>query len=234
MSAAPQAPRRMLLEPDAARMLAASGIAYVDHGVAADAAEAEAVAKRIGYPVVLKVVSSDIVHKTEAGGVLTGLADAAAVREGFVTLADVVRRRVPGARVDCTLVARHVDAGRELIIGATHDATFGPVVMAGFGGVAAEVLADVAFRLPPLRRDDALDLLSELRGFELLAGHRGERPVDLEAVADMIVRVGDLMCVHDEITEIDLNPVAVSADLCVALDARIIVNDERADAGTAP
>jgi acyl-CoA synthetase (NDP forming) len=217
-------PTRMLLEPEAAEVLAACGIPYVEHGVAADAAEAAAVAARIGYPVVLKVVSPDIVHKTEAGGVVTGLADAAAVNEGFVVLADTVRRRMPDARVAGTLVARHIDAGRELIVGATRDATFGPVVMAGFGGVAAEVVADVAFRLVPLRHDDALDLLGELRGYALLTGHRGDRPVDLEAVADLIVKVGGLMRARPDITDIDLNPVAVSADHCVALDARIIVS----------
>ena len=229
MSGSPAIPTRLLLEPDAAKLLAASGIPYVEHGVAADAAEAAAVAARIGYPVVLKVISSDIMHKTEVGGVITGLFDASAVSEAFVLLADTLRRRVPDARVAGTLVARHIDTGRELIVGATRDVTFGPVVMAGFGGVAAEVLADVAFRLVPLRRDDADDLLGELKGYALLTGHRGDRPVDLEAVADMIVKTGDLMRARPDISAIDLNPVAVSADDCVALDARIIVTCEPGD-----
>ena len=226
MNDAPRTSTRMLSEHEAAALLAENGIPYVDHEVAADAAGAVAAAARIGYPVVLKVISPDIVHKTEAGGVVTGLSDAAAVREGCAILNDTVRRRMPDARIEGMLVARHADAGRELIVGATRDATFGPVVMAGFGGVAAEVLDDVAFRLAPLHRDDALDLLAELRGFELLTGHRGVHPVDLEAVAGVIVKAGDLMRARPDITDIDLNPVAVSADGCVALDVRIILEGE--------
>jgi succinyl-CoA synthetase beta subunit len=217
---------RMLSEHEAAALLAEHGIRYVDHEVAVDAAGAVAAAGRIGYPVVLKVISPDIVHKTEVGGVVTGLSDASAVREGCAMLNDTVRGRMPDARIEGVLVARHADADRELIVGATRDATFGPVVMAGFGGVAAEVLDDVAFRLAPLHRDDALDLLTELRGFKLLTGHRGGRPVDLEAVADVIVQVGAVMEARPDITAIDLNPVAVSADDCVALDARIILEGE--------
>lgn len=232
MSRPPDAPVRMMLEPDAGDLLAASGIPYVDHGVAASADEAGAVAARIGYPVVLKVVSADIVHKTEVGGVMTGLLDDAAVRDGFAALMSTVHRRLPSARIVGALVCRHVKVSRELIIGATYDATFGPTVMVGLGGVDAEVLADVAFRLAPLHRDDGLDMLHELHGFQLLAGHRGEPAVDLEAVADVIVKVGDLILTRREIAEIDLNPVAVSANECVALDARIIMREDYGDART--
>ncbi|HJW76803.1 MAG TPA: acetate--CoA ligase family protein [Thermoleophilia bacterium] len=216
---------RMLREPDAAGLLAEGGIPYVEHGVAGTADEAVAIAERTGYPVVLKVVSEDIVHKTEAGGVITGLGDEGALRDGFVQLMATVRARRPEARIDGALVARQVRAGRELIIGAVHDATFGPTVMVGLGGVFAEALDDVSFRLAPLQREDALDMLRELRGFALLGAHRGEGPVDLDAVAGMAVRVGDLVSSHPEIVEIDLNPVAVSEEGCVALDARIIVKD---------
>jgi acetate---CoA ligase (ADP-forming) subunit beta len=214
---------RLMLEPDAAELLAGCGIPYVEHDVAGSADEAVAAAARIGYPVVLKVISEDVVHKTDAGGVVTGLADEAAVRGGMATMLREVSARCPGARIDGALVARHVSGGRELIIGAVRDATFGPTVMAGLGGVFAEALADVVFRLPPLQREDGLEMLSELRGARLLAGFRGEPPVDLDAVADVIVKVGDLLASHPEIAEIDLNPVIASAGGCVALDARVIV-----------
>lgn len=217
--------RRMLPEPEAAELLVSYDIPYVEHGVAGTAGEAVAVAGRIGYPVVLKVVSPDIVHKTEAGGVLVGLKDKRALREGYGELLERVRSTSPEARIDGLLVGRHVDARRELIVGAIHDATFGPTVMVGLGGVFAEALSDVAFRLAPLRRQDGLDMLQELRGARLLAGFRGERGIDVEQVAVMLVNVGDLMLSHPEIAEIDLNPVAASRDGCVALDARIIVED---------
>ena len=214
---------RMLLEPDAAELLESCGIPYVEHGVAATAEAAVEVAGRIGYPVVLKVISADVVHKTDAGGVVTGLKDEGAVREGMAAMLDDVRAHCPGARIDGALVARHVSTSRELIVGAVHDATFGPTLMVGLGGVFAEALADVVFRLAPLRRQDGLDMLGELRGARLLAAFRGEPPVDLDEVADVIVKVGDLLVSHPEIVEIDLNPVAASAQGCVALDARIIV-----------
>ena len=217
--------QHMLPEPAAAELLASCDIPYVDHGVAGTADAAVAVAGRIGYPVVLKVVSRDILHKTEAGGVLIGLKDERALREGYDEILERVRSSCPDARIDGLLVGRHVAALRELIVGATRDATFGPTVMVGLGGVFAEALSDVVFRLAPLRRRDGLDMLSELRAARLLAGFRGERAIDLDQIAGMLMNVGDLLLAHREIAEIDLNPVAASPDGCVALDARIIAKD---------
>ena len=214
---------RMLPEPAAAELLASCGIPYVEHGVADSADAAAEVAGRIGYPVVLKVVSADVVHKTEAGGVLVGLKDERALRQGYDELLRRVQASCPDARIDGVLVCRQVAARRELIVGAIYDATFGPTVMVGLGGVFAEALSDVVFRPDPLRRQDALDMLQELQGARLLTGFRGERPVDLDEVAGMLVNIGDLLVSHPEISEIDLNPVVASAEGCVALDARIIV-----------
>ncbi|MEE4275781.1 MAG: acetate--CoA ligase family protein [Thermoleophilia bacterium] len=215
----------MLAEPEAAELLASCDIPYVEHAVAGSAGAAVAVAGRIGYPVVLKVVSPDIVHKTEAGGVVVGLRDEQALREGYDQVLGRARSSCPEARIAGVLVGRHVDARRELIVGAIHDATFGPTVMVGLGGVFAEALSDVAFRLAPLRLQDGLDMLRELRGARLLAGFRGEPAIDLDGVAAMLVGVGGLLLSHREIAEIDLNPVAASADGCVALDVRIVVKD---------
>lgn len=225
MSGACENRRHMLPEPEAAELLASCGIPYVEHGVAGTCDEAAEIAGRIGYPVVLKVVSADIVHKTEAGGVLVGLKDEGALREGYDELLQRVRSSCPEARIDGVLVGRQVAARRELIVGAIHDATFGPTVMVGLGGIFAEALADVVFRLAPLRRQDGLEMLAELRGARLLAGFRGEQPVDLDEVAGILVNVGDLLVTRPAIVEIDLNPIAASAHGCVALDARIIVTD---------
>jgi succinyl-CoA synthetase beta subunit len=229
MSVPAGASKRMLLEPEAAELLASCGIPYVEHGVADTADVAAELAARLGYPVVLKVISADVVHKTDVGGVITGLKDEGAVRAGMAAMLEDVRTHCPGAHIDGVLVARHVSAGRELIVGAVRDATFGPTLMVGLGGVFAEALADVVFRLAPLQRHDGLDMLGELRGKRLLAGFRGEPPADLDEVANLIVKVGDLLVAHPEIVEIDLNPVAASAQGCVALDARVIVTTTGGD-----
>ncbi len=173
----------------------------------------------------LKVVSPDIVHKTEAGGVVVGLRDEQALREGYD---EVLGRVLAAARRHASQAsswAATSHARRELIVGAIHDATFGPTVMVGFGGVFAEALSDVAFRLAPLHRQDGLDMLQELRGARVLAGFRGEPAIDRDQVAGVLVGVGDLLLSHAEIAEIDLNPVAASSDGCVALDVRIVVKD---------
>ena len=226
MSVTASGAARMLLEPEAAALLASRGITYVEHGVAAGADGAAEVAGRIGYPVVLKVVSRDVVHKSEAGGVVVGLNDEAALRAGLATLMSAVSAHCPDARIDGVLVARQVSGGRELIVGAVRDATFGPTVMVGLGGVQAEVLADVVFRLAPLRHADGLEMLSELRAARLLDAFRGEPPADRDGVADVIVRLGDLLVAQADIVEIDLNPVIAAAQGCVALDARILVRGE--------
>jgi acyl-CoA synthetase (NDP forming) len=234
MSARTDEAVHMMLEPEAAQVLGSFGLAYVAHGVAGTADEAVTVARDLGFPVVLKVVSADVVHKTDVGGVLVGLADEAAVRAGYAGLLAEVGRRAPAARVVGVLVARQVSGGRELILGALHDPIFGPTVMVGLGGVFAEALADVSFRLAPLRHDDALEMLSELRGAELLGAHRGAAAVDRDAVAAMCVKLGLLIRAHPEISEIDLNPVAATADGCVVLDARILARGATAEGGASP
>ncbi len=217
---------RMLLEPDAATLLASYAIPYVEHGMAATVEDAVETAARIGYPVVLKIVSPDIVHKTEVGGVVVGLDAEPALRAGFEELLRRVAAGCPGAQIDGVLVARQISFRRELIVGGIRDATFGATVMVGLGGVFAEALEDVAFRVAPLRLRVGLDMLRELRAASVLAEFRGEAAVDLEALAGVLVRVGDLMLAQADIREIDLNPVVASADGCVALDARIIAEKE--------
>jgi len=211
MTTASDTAPRMLPEPEAALVLAAHGIPYVDHGFAMTELSAVAHADRVGYPVVLKVVSPDIVHKAEAGGVVVGVRDEYELASAYAMLLKQVRSTCPDARVEGVLVARQVTGRRELIIGGIRDATFGPVVMVGIGGVFAEALGDVVFRLAPLRSNDGSDMLDELHGARLLSGFRGEPPVDRNQVAGLVVSVGDLLLEHPEIQEIDLNPVVATA-----------------------
>ena len=228
MSAAPQVHSEMMLEPQAAALLQGRGIDYVAHEFAATAREAAAAAGRIGFPVVLKVVSADVVHKSDAGGVLLGLSDAEAVHAGFEGMMATVAARVPGARIDGVLVCRQVSgAGAELIVGAVRDSTFGPTVMVGAGGVFAEVLGDVAFRLAPLHEDDALDMLRELRAYKTLTGFRNVPPLDVVSLARVAVRLGDVMLDHPEIAEVDLNPVLALPQGCMVVDARIMTRETR-------
>jgi acyl-CoA synthetase (NDP forming) len=223
MSAASPAQSQMMPEPQAAALLQGRGIDYVGHEFVATAQEAAAAAARIGFPVVLKVVSADVVHKSDAGGVLLGLSDAEAVRAGFERLVTTVADRVPGARIDGVLVCRQVSgAGAELIVGAVRDGTFGPTVMIGAGGVFAEVLGDVAFRLAPICEDDALEMLRELRAFKTLTGFRNVPPLDIAALAQVAVRLGDVLVDHPEISEVDLNPVLALPQGCIVVDARIM------------
>jgi acyl-CoA synthetase (NDP forming) len=203
-----------------ASLLAAYGIPAVGAEVAASAEAAAAVAERIGFPVALKIVSPEITHKTEVGGVVLGLGDARAVREA----AAVVLRRVaverPQAVIQGLLVQAMAPVGKELLLGGVRDAQFGPLVMVGLGGIYVEVLADTAARLAPVSPGEALGMLDELKAAPLLRGVRGERGVDREALAAIVARFSELLVDLPEVTEIEINPLTVGPTGAVAVDAR--------------
>jgi acetyltransferase len=206
-----------VLDPErGAKLLHGVGIATVAGEVCASAAAAAEAAGRLGFPVVVKVVHPQLVHKSDAGGVRTGVGDAAAVRVAageLLALAD-------GARV---LVQRQAE-GLEVVVGGLRHAGFGAVVMAGLGGVLVEVLGDVVFALAPLDEREALRRLRGLRGWAVLAGARGREPVDAGALARTVVAAGELLVAHPEIVELDLNPLFATAGGCVAADWRIVVD----------
>ncbi len=171
--------------------------------------EAVAAATRIGGKVALKVQSPDILHKTEAGAVILGLSDNA-VRDGYRTVLSRAKAAHPNAHIEGVLVQAMARPGIEIILGVTRDPDYGPMLMAGLGGIHVEVLRDVAFAPVPLGRDDAVRLLGELRGAALLDGVRGARPADRDALVDLIVALSRFAADHaDAIAEIDLNPVIV-------------------------
>ncbi|GAA1023116.1 acetate--CoA ligase family protein [Acrocarpospora pleiomorpha] len=220
--------RLALTAPEGKRICDAYGIATPGEGLATSADEAVALAAEIGFPVVLKIVSPDILHKTEAGGVLVGLATPDAVRSGYDQIMAAAHAYDPNAAIDGVQVQQMVGGGHEVIIGAVTDPTFGKVVAFGLGGVLVEVLKDVTFRLAPLSGDDALGMLDDIRAAEVLRGARGAEPADREALAGMIERVGALVADHPEIAEVDLNPVFASANGAVAADVRILLAAEPA------
>ncbi|HUG36342.1 MAG TPA: acetate--CoA ligase family protein, partial [Candidatus Limnocylindrales bacterium] len=207
--AAPGA-RRLLGNVEAMRLLSEFGIPVVETLAAKDVDEAVRSADRLGYPVVLKIDSPDIVHKTDVGGVRVGCADADSVRQAFHEMREEVGQRAPAARVDGVLVQRMIGGGTEMILGVKHDPTFGPAVICGFGGVFVEVMRDVSVRVPPLDAAEALTMVSELRGRALLDGARGRPRADLRALADALVGLARLADTHRErVRALDINPLLV-------------------------
>ena len=223
--AALEAGRSMLTEPEAKEVLAAYGIAVVATRTAAGVDEAVAAATAIGYPVALKVLSPDITHKSDVGGVALDLDSAAAVRAAAMRMHKRLAQLAPQARLDGFSVqqmARRPQA-HELIVGVATDPVFGPVILFGQGGVAVEVMADHAVALPPLNAVLARDMISRTRVARLLAGYRNRKPADLDAIVRILLQISQLVADVPELVELDINPLLADSAGAIALDARIRV-----------
>jgi len=220
IEAAVAAGRTTLTAPEGRRIAAAYGIPTPAEGLATSATEAAEIAARIGFPVVLKIVSPDVMHKSDAGGVLLGVSSADEARAGFERIMGVGA----GARIDGVLVQQQLDGGHEVIVGAVTDPSFGKVVAFGLGGVLVEVLRDITFRLAPATADDARSMLDGIRAAEILRGVRGGAAVDRDALADVIRRISDLVTDFPVLSEVDLNPVLATADGAIAVDVRMVID----------
>ena len=218
--------RRKLTELEAFEVIEAYGVPTIGSTVATSAEEAVRVADAIGYPVVLKVVSPQVIHKLDVGGVRLGVDDAADVRAAYDGILTRVRDAVPDARIEGILVQRQSAPGRELIVGITRSAGFGGMVMVGLGGTYVEVLRDVAFRIAPIGFEDAREMLSSLRGAAILGAVRGQAAVPMERIQDILVRVGMMAAELPGIAELDINPLTVGAEGGIALDARVMLAPE--------
>ncbi len=225
LSEAAAAGRTSLDAAESRTVLDAFGLATPPDLLATSSAEAAEHARRIGFPVVLKLASPDILHKTDVGGVILGVTDEAAARAGFDIILARARAAHPDARIRGVQVQRMIGGGQEVIVGVKRDPTFGPLIMFGLGGVYVEALADVSFRLAPLTSADAEEMISEVRSARLLAGLRGAPPADRAALVAAIVRIGDLAAACPMIAELDVNPLLVlpEGQGALALDARIIL-----------
>jgi acyl-CoA synthetase (NDP forming) len=202
--------RRDLAEHEAKALLADYGITPTRETLAATREAAVAAAQAIGYPVVMKIQSADIPHKTEAGGVRIGLADAAAVAAAYDEIVANATRHVPGAAIDGVLVQEMVRGAVEVIVGVQNDPSFGPALMFGLGGIHAEVMKDVTFRLAPVSGAEARAMLREIRAWPLLDGARGAAKADVEALADALERVSALAIdLREQLAELDINPLFV-------------------------
>jgi acyl-CoA synthetase (NDP forming) len=216
--------RTILTEVESKQVLEGAGIPIASAQLAATREEAVAVAGQIGLPVVLKIVSPDISHKSDVGGVKLNLGSEEEVAAAFDEIVAAARRAEPGATVLGVSVQKMARPGVEVIMGMTKDPQFGPVLMFGLGGVFVEVLKDVAFRIVPLEPRDARQMIRDIQGFPVLEGFRGQEPADLAALEDMLMRLSAFVEEHPEIQELDLNPIFAYKDSALAVDARIVLS----------
>jgi len=218
-----RASRTTLGEREAREVVAAYGLRLPQNVLARTVDEAVTAAQKMGFPVALKIVSPDILHKTDVGGVRLNLQDADAVAEGFAAIDTSVRRFFPDAVIQGIAVQEMVAGGKEVILGMTRDPSFGPLLMFGLGGIYVEVLKDVAFRVAPIGPDEAESMVREIRSFPLLRGVRGEKPSDLNAIVDALCRLSQLCVDFPEVLEMDVNPLLVKpeGEGAVAIDARL-------------
>ncbi len=216
--------RTSLTAPEGRFVCDAYGIPVPQEGVAKSAAEAARLASDMGFPVVLKIVSPEILHKTEAGGVLVGIKDAAAAEQGFATIMANAKKYDAKANLVGVQVQQMLSGGQEVIVGAVSDPSFGKLVAFGLGGVLVEVLKDATFRLAPASQEDALSMLDGIAAADVLKGVRGAKAVNREALALVIQRVSELITDFPEISELDLNPVFATDRGATAADVRIVLD----------
>jgi len=215
--------RKVLLEHEAKALVEDYGIPVTKVKVATSEDEAVEFAREIGPPVVLKIVSPDVLHKSDVGGVKVNLRTEEEVRRAYREIIENVRSKVPNARIVGILVQEFAPSGVEVIIGLIRDPQFGPTVMFGLGGVFVEVFKDVSFRVAPLTERDAYEMIEEIKGKALLEGYRGTQPADKKAIADAMIKVGQIGLDIPEIKEMDLNPIMAYPSGIKVVDARVIL-----------
>jgi acetyl coenzyme A synthetase (ADP forming)-like protein len=216
--------RTSLTAPEGKLVCDAYGIPVPKEAVAKSAAEAAKIATGMGFPVVMKIVSPDILHKTEAGGVMVGVKNAADVEANYATILANAKKYKADAKIEGIQVQQMLLGGQEVIVGAVTDGSFGKLVAFGLGGVLVEVLKDITFRLAPATKEDALSMLDGIQAHEMLKGVRGSDPANRDAIADIIVNVSKLITDFPEIAEMDLNPVFATKKDAIAADVRIVVD----------
>ena len=215
--------RKHLLEPEAKTVCAAYNIPVTRFMVAENEKQAVEFAEQIGYPVVLKIVSPDIIHKFDVGGVILNLNSQAEVQNAYNRIIENVKKNKPEARILGVLVQEMAPPSTEVIVGAIKDPQFGPALMFGLGGIFVEVLKDVTFRIAPITEVDAREMISEVKAYPLLKGYRGQPPADIDTLVKILLNTSRLVMEHPEIKEIDLNPILVYSRGAKTVDARIIL-----------
>jgi acetate---CoA ligase (ADP-forming) subunit beta len=215
--------QNVLTEVEAKELLNKAGIPVVQTKLAHSKREAISISKEIGFPVVMKVNSRDVIHKSDSGGVKLGLANATQAGKAYSEIMSSIKQAHPDARIEGVSVQPMVAPGVEVIVGMSKDPQFGPVIMFGLGGILVEVLKDVSFRIVPLTERDAGEMIREIKGYPILEGYRGQKPACLPALEKLIVEVSRFVERNSHIRELDLNPVFAYPDGALAVDARIIL-----------
>ncbi|MDY6892193.1 MAG: acetate--CoA ligase family protein [Chloroflexota bacterium] len=235
ISSALQSGRTVLTEIESKQLLAEVGIPVVETKLAKTKEQAISMSKEMGYPVALKIVSPDIIHKSDAGGVKLGLENATQVGKAFSEIMAAAKSVDPKAKIHGVSVQKMARPGVEVIMGMSKDNQFGPVLMFGLGGVFVEILEDVAFRIVPLLKRDASQMIREIKGFPLLEGYRGQEPANIATLENMLLQLSDFLDKTPEIKELDLNPIMAYKDGALAVDARVILesNSDNPTAGSA-
>ena len=215
--------RCFLLEHEAKTVCKEYGIPITELKIAKNAEEAAKFSEEIGYPTVLKIVSPDVLHKFDVGGVILNLNSRENARNAYNKIVENVKKHKPDAKIDGILVQEMAPCSTEVIVGAIKDQQFGPTLMFGFGGTFVEVMKDVAFRIAPITEEDAQEMITEIKAYPILRGYRGQPPADTDTIAKILVSTSRMVMDHPEIKELDLNPVMVYEKGAKTVDARIIL-----------
>jgi acyl-CoA synthetase (NDP forming) len=215
--------QNLLTEVESKELLKEAGIPVVEAKLARSKKEAVAISKEMGFPVVLKISSPDVVHKSDSGGVKLGLTNATQVGKAYSQITSSVKQAYPEARIDGVSVQTMAPPAVEVIVGMSKDPQFGPVLMFGLGGILVEVLKDVSFRIVPVTERDAREMIKEIKGYPVLLGYRGQKPASIPALEQLILKVSQFVEKNPQIKELDLNPIFAYPDKAVAVDARIIL-----------
>jgi acyl-CoA synthetase (NDP forming) len=215
--------KRPLLETEAKELLREYKIPVPDFKLIKSEGEITGLAKEINFPIVMKIVSPDIIHKTDAGGVKLNIKDEKEAKLAYQGIISKAKKYNKEAKISGTIVYTMVPQGTEIIIGMMKDPHFGPVIMFGLGGIFVEVLKDISFRILPIEEIDAREMIAEIKGYEILKGARGEAPKDIKAIKILLMKISQLSIENPEINEIDLNPIFVFEKGSQVVDARMIL-----------
>jgi len=215
--------RRTLLESEAKKLISAWGISVPKSILIKKKKDIEAEAKKLTPPYVLKVVSQDILHKSEAGGVVTDIKNIKELNNVWTKMAKNISHKMPTARIEGFLLEEMSPSGVEVIIGGLRDPQFGPVVIFGTGGISVELMKDVSYRLAPLNKKEALEMIKEVKGYPLLTGFRGSKPADIDSLSTAIIKLSKILIEIENIKEIEINPLFVYVKGVRAVDARVVL-----------
>lgn len=217
--------RTLLTEIESKELFKQVGISVNDTKLAVSREEAISISRQFGFPVVLKIASPDVVHKSDAGGVRLGLRTSKQVGKAYDDILAAISQKYPQAMIQGVSVQGMARPGVEVIIGMSKDVQFGPVLMFGLGGILVEIIKDVSFRIVPLAKRDAGEMIREIKGYPVLEGYRGQEPVDVQNLEEWLIKLSDFAEQNPEVKEIDLNPIFAYSNGALAVDARVILEE---------